>query len=101
MSDDDETMPTGLLQLSREGGEALAAALLKLPDDRANPVPLCERIAQLLDVVAPLTRRADLPEADRRLLLAFCQNDRRLRSFANLTLAVDRATARMVHSPRD
>jgi len=93
-SDGDETMSGGLLQLSPDGGHALAQALSKLPSDLQNPVPLCERIAQLLDVVVPLTTRADLSEADRAILRAFCTSDRRLLAFAALTSALDAAVVR-------
>jgi len=96
--DGDETMSGGLLQLSPAGGHALYSALLSLPDDHAAPVPLCERIAQLLDVVVPLTERADIPAADRAILSSFCRSDRRLVNFAELTLAFDGAVLHLIRS---
>jgi hypothetical protein len=68
--------------------------LCTLPNDLKNPVPLCERIAQLLDVFMPLTRREDLSEDDRATLLAFCMTDHRLQNFAELIHGVDLAMFR-------
>ncbi len=78
--------------LSVEGSAALVEALESLPKDQEDPVDLCERIAQLLDVVTPLTRREDLPAEDRQILLAFCQSDDRLLTMAELIRVHDLAT---------
>jgi hypothetical protein len=81
--------PRGLIALSSAGSNALAEALRKLPNDLADPVPLCERIAQLLDVVVPLTESAELSDEDRAILVEFCQSDQRLLRFAEMSRAVD------------
>lgn len=74
--------------LSPRGMTALLGALATLPDDRMNPVPLCERISQLLDVMGPLIA-SDLPIEDRTILLTVCYTDRRLVELAELINAMD------------
>lgn len=79
----------GLLGLSPKGSDALATALGKLPVSPDRPTEVAERIAQLLDVVMPLTRREDLCEEDQEILLAFCMSDRRLLSFATMLVEME------------
>jgi hypothetical protein len=74
-------------RLSDAGITAVAEALSTLPDD--DSAPLCERIAQVLDVVVPLVGRTDLPDADRRIIFALCHSDRRLVHLAEITQVTD------------
>ncbi len=79
-----------LRRLTKVGSMAVASALRSLPDDRRNPVPLCERISQVIDVLQPLTHHPELPASDRVILLAFCCSDHRLFELAELITVLDR-----------
>ena len=78
----------GLPSLTQPARYALVDALATLPDDRHGRVPLCERIAQVLDVLVPLTERDDFSPADRKILQSWL-SDHSLLICAHLISALD------------
>ncbi len=60
--------------LSPHARELVDRALSSLPDDVADPVPLCARVACVLDALAPLTARYDLTADDRAIILGWCSD---------------------------
>lgn len=81
--------PPGWSKLTSDGRKELLRVLADLPDDTADPAPLCERMNDVRDSLLLTVFTGKLPQSDREIVIEWTRSERSVAIIADLVAVAE------------